>query len=97
MPTRDQLTSERVRELITELGDAGIIDQNEAGQLNATREFNEAKEARETTPEPPAVSRAKVSPDSHSEFRDALDAGDTDAALSIIWDVLTGVDVREGD
>jgi len=94
MPTRDQLTDERVRELITELGDAGIIHEDEAGDLTATREFGEARSVRERTPEPPAVTRAKVSGDTHDEFRAAYDG---DEAIAIVWEVLTGVDVRGSD
>ena len=97
MPTRNQLTDERVRALITELGEAGIIHEDEAGNLTTTREFNEAREVREDTPEPPAVTRAKVLPETHQEFAKAQENGDTDEALSIIWEVLTGVDVREGE
>jgi len=94
MPTRDQLTDERVRELITELGEAGIIHEDEAAGMAGTREFGEAREIRETTPEPPAVSRDKVSGDTHDEFRAAYDG---DEAIAIVWEVLTGVDVRDRD
>ena len=97
MPTREQLTSERVRELITELGEAGIIDEGEAEQLTATREFNEARDVRETAPEPPAVTRAKVSPDTHAEFGEAYENENELEALGILWETLTGIDVREGE
>jgi len=90
MPTREQLTDERVRALITELGKAGIIHEDEAGKLTATREFQEAMEARQSTPKPPAVTRAKVSAATHREFQDARTAGDIQTQIDLIWHVLTG-------
>ena len=96
MPTRDQLTDERVRTLITELGNAGIIHEDEAGGLTATREFNEASEVRKSTPEPPAVTRAAVSAATHQEFQDARTAGDIQTQIDLIWHVLTGRDPSGG-
>ena len=96
MPNRQQLTDERVRELIKELGDAGIIHEDEADDLTTTREFEEAREVRESTPEPPAVSRATVSADTHREFQDARTAGDLQAQIDLLWHVLTGRDPAGG-
>ncbi|WP_256402419.1 hypothetical protein [Halorubrum salinum] len=96
MATRDQLTDERVRALITELGNAGIIHEDEAGQLAATREFEEASEVRESTPKPPAVTRTKVSAATHQEFQDARTADDLQTQIDLIWHVLTGRDPSGG-
>ena len=95
MPTREQLTDERVRELITELGEAGIIHEDEAGNLTSTREFNEAREVRKNTPEPPAVSRAKVGGQTRQKFREHYAEGETDAAIAVIWEIITGENVRD--
>lgn len=95
MPTREQLTDERVRELITELGEAGIIHEDEAGNLTTTREFNEAREVRKSTPEPPAVSRAKVGEQTRQKFREHYAEGETDAAIAVIWEIITGENVRD--
>ncbi|AGF91211.1 hypothetical protein HAPG_00025 [Halorubrum phage GNf2] len=97
MPTRNQLTDERVRELIKELGEAGIIHEDEAEGLATTHEFNEAREVRKETSEPPAVSREKVTHETHERFATALESGNTNEALVTIWEVLTGVDVSEGE
>lgn len=93
MAKREQLTDERVRELITELGKEGIINEVEAEKLTKTRDFNEAKEVRENTPEPPTVTREKVTQESHVKFANAIEENNTDEALVLIWEVLTGVDV----
>ena len=95
-PTREQLTDERVRELITELGGAGIIHEDEAGDLTTTREFDEASEVRQSTPEPPAVSRAAVSAATHQDFQNARSAGDIQTQIDLLWHVLTGRDPSGG-
>lgn len=96
-PTREQLTAEKVNELIIELGEAGIIHEDEAGDLTTTRDFTEARSVRESTPKPAAVTRSKVSSESHREFSEALDAGNTEDALAHLWHVLTGVDIQNGE
>ena len=94
-PTREQLNDERLRELITELGEAGIIHEDEAGRLTRTREFGEATEARKSTPEPSAVTRAKVGKATRQSFLAAYNSGDTEAALAVIWEILTGEDATQ--
>ncbi|MUW13924.1 hypothetical protein GJ633_04050 [Halorubrum sp. CBA1125] len=96
MPTRDQLTDERVRALIVELGKAGIIHEDEAGQLTATREFEEAAEVRQSTPNPPAVSRAAVSEQTQQEFQQARTDSDVQTQLDLLWHVVTGRDPSGG-
>lgn len=44
MPTREQLTSERLDALVELLVSEGIIEQKEARLLRSTREFSEATE-----------------------------------------------------
>lgn len=94
-PTREQLTDERVRELINELGEAGIIDKEEAMKMGSTRKFDEAREVRKSTPEPPAVSRAKVGEQTRQKFREHYAEGETDAAIAVIWEIITGENVRD--
>ena len=94
MPTRSQITEERINELLTELGEAGIIHEGEAGQLTATREFNEASEVRKSTPEPQAVTRSKVSSESHREFERARSQDDIQKQIDLIWEVITGREVN---
>lgn len=95
MPTREQLTHERVNALLKELGDSGIIDRSEAEGLTVTREFEEAEECRKNTPEPKTVTREKVSEDTHERMRDARNREDFQDQLDVIYEVLTGVDPKE--
>ena len=92
MPTRDQLTQERVNELLKELGNAGIIDSDEAEGLRVTREFQEAEKCRKNTPEPKTVTREKVSDETHKKMRAAREEADLQQQIDIIYEVLTGVD-----
>ena len=90
MPTREQLTHERVNALIEELGEAGIIDETESRGLTATRDFREAYDVKANTPEPPSVTRAKVSDHTRQEFVNARENDDIQAQLDIIFEILTG-------
>ena len=94
MPTREQLTHERVNELLKELGNAGIIDSDEAEGLRVTREFQEAEKCRKETPEPKTVTREKVSDETHEKMENARDEGDVQAQLDIIYEILTGRDLE---
>jgi hypothetical protein len=95
MTKRDQLNKERITELLTELGQSGIIPEEEAKQLRETGHLGKAVDARKNTPEPSAVTRDKVSEESKKAFRDAYDAGNTEKALALVWETLTGDDVRK--
>ena len=44
MPTRNQLTKERLDALIDVLQEAGIIDENLNRELSTTRDFGEARD-----------------------------------------------------
>ena len=92
MPTRDQLNQEKLDALLKELGDAGIIDSDEAEGLRVTREFQEAEKCRKETPEPKTVTREKVSDETHEKMVEARDESDFQAQLDIIYEILTGVD-----
>jgi len=94
MPTREQLTYERVNSLLKELGNAGIIDQDEAEGLRVTREFQDAEECRKNTPEPKTVTPEKVSEETHEEMLNAREEGDVQTQIGIIYEILTGRDLE---
>ena len=90
MTTRDQLTHERVAALLTELGEAEIIPEEEADGLRRTRGIGEADEVRQSTPGAKALTRSKISQGSRNEFRDARDEGDMQRQLDLLFEILTG-------
>lgn len=45
MPTREQLTHERIDALISRLEDSAVIDADTAEALRSTRNFEQAEEA----------------------------------------------------
>jgi len=90
MPTREQLTHERINSLLKELGNAGIIDQDEAEGLRVTREFQEDEECRKNTPEPKTVTREKVSEETHENMKTAREENDLQGQIDVIYEVLTG-------
>jgi len=90
MPTREQLTDERVRELLKELGNSGIIPEEEAEDLCNTRNFDEAKECRRNTPQPQTITRKKVSDDTYAKLKENRENGDLQGQLDVLVEILLG-------
>lgn len=90
MPTREQITYERLNALIEELGENGIIDESESDGLTRTRHLDEAQAVKESSPEPPAVTRSKVSRASREEFVTARDDGEIQKQLDILFEIVSG-------
>lgn len=97
MPTREQLTAERVRTLLKELQKGEIINPEEAEKLRKTREFNESEEIREKTPEPPALTRNKVEEETKKQFKQARSKENIQKQIDILFHIITGENPRSSN
>ncbi len=109
MPTRDQLTQERLYALIETLEKKGVLGSEECNGLCQTRDFGEAQQQAENASPGESVRREKISDGTHSAISDAYDnlqtarsnddqQGQIDALEQIVdelTDVVTGDTLSE--
>jgi len=73
MPTRDQLTQERLYALIETLEKKGVLENGECDGLCQTRDFGEAKLQAQNAQPGESVCREKISGGTHSAISNAYD------------------------
>lgn len=93
--TQTQHNQHRLRQLIALLADEGVI-HTEEGELFLDREDpREMHTVNSESAESPSVTRAKVDDETHRKFAKAYADGDQQEQFTLIWEVLTGVDVSD--
>ncbi len=73
MPTREQLTHERLDSLYKTLEKKGVIESDEEERLCQTTELGEARRNAQDLPPGESVRREKISDGTHSAISDAYD------------------------
>lgn len=89
--TREQLNRERIEAIVQLLEVQDLLKPEEAGQIRrGTRPNNIRGTADQFGPPDNVVQRGKFSEQSRQAFKDARDAGDVQAQLDVLYEVLTG-------